>query len=239
VLNMTWQQTAQLSKQDLLMSARAVLIRAREINPLNTDHSANLARLYRTWADMSAANEKASRADQSLLYYQDATSLSPNNAVLWNEWATVYAYLKNDIEQAQLKLTRSLELDTQFNQTYLILGDMYMNQKDLDQAAQAYQRALDITPNLAQARNVLCYIYAQQGKLDEAVACNQEMIQQSPKDWNAYKNMAILFAQKGDFAQAIQNVQMARSLAPQDQQATLDTYIRQLQNQSLTPQPAP
>lgn len=235
VLNMTWQQTAQLSKQDLLMSARAVLIRAREINPLNTDHSANLARLYRTWADMSAADEKTARTDQSLLYYQDATNLSPNNAVLWNEWATVYAYLKNDIEQAQLKLTRSLELDTQFNQTYLIQGDMYMNQKNMERAAQAYQRALDITPNLAQARNVLCYIYAQQGKLDEAVACNQELVKQSPKEWNAYKNMAILFAQKGDFAQAIHNAQMARSLAPEDQQATLEAYIAQLQAQSARP----
>ncbi|MBN1886680.1 MAG: tetratricopeptide repeat protein [Thermoflexales bacterium] len=238
VLKMNVQQTAQLSRQDLLMAARAVLVRAREINPLNTDHSANLARLYRRWADLAeTAEDKQARANQSNIYYQDATNLSPNNAVLWNEWATVYLYLKNDSDTALQRLERSLELDPIYNQTYMIMGDLYMNQQKMDEAAGAYEQALKISPSLSQARNVLCYIYAQQNKLDEAIACNLELIKVTPKDWNAYKNMAILFNQKGDLVQALQSAQSARELAPTDQQATLDAYILDIQTRLAQPTP--
>jgi tetratricopeptide (TPR) repeat protein len=236
VLKMNVQQTANLSRQDLLMAARAVLVRAREINPLNTDHSANLARLYRRWADLAETPEdKQARADQSTAYYQDATNLSPNNAVLWNEWATVYLYLKNDPDTALQRLERSLELDPIYNQTYMIMGDLYMNQQKMDEAAEAYEQALKISPKLSQARNVLCYIYAQQNKLDEAIACNQKLVEVTPKDWNAYKNMAILFNQKGDLTQALQSAQAARELAPADQQASLDAYILDIQTRLTQP----
>ncbi len=238
VLKMNWQQTLQLSRQDLLLSARAILLRARELNPLNTDHSANLGRLYRTWADMATTpEEKQKYADQSIAYYRDATSLSPNNAVLWNEWATVYLYLKNDPVTAEQKLMRSLELDRQFNQTYVILGSLYMSQQKMDKAAEAYENALAITPGLVEARNALCYIYAQQARLDEAIACNQKLVEISPNDWNAFKNMAILFAQKGDFGEALRHAQIAYTLAPTTQQPALNAYMAQLEAQLKQPPP--
>ena len=53
-LNLTPQQIARLSRDDLLGLSELVLQRAREINPLNTDHSANLGRLYRTKAELAS-----------------------------------------------------------------------------------------------------------------------------------------------------------------------------------------
>ncbi len=236
VLKLTWQQTAQLSKQDLLIAAKAVLLEAREINPLNTDHSANLARLYRTWADMAATpEEKQQRTDQSLEYYQDATNLSPNNAVLWNEWGTVYFYLKNDITTAEQKLAHSLELDSRYEQTYLILGEMHTSQKQFDKAVEAYKKVLEIKPKHTQARSVLCYLYAQQSKLDEAIACNQALIELTPKDWNAFKNMAILFDQKGNLTDALSNAQTALSLAPKEQITAVNAYVEQLKYRLTQP----
>jgi tetratricopeptide (TPR) repeat protein len=220
------------------MAARAVLIRAREINPLNTDHSANLARLYRRWADLAQTPEdKKSRGNQSSIYYQDATNLSPNNAVLWNEWATVLL-LNGDVEGAKQKLARSLELDNRFEQTYLIMGDLYMQLKDLDKAAEAYSGTLKINPKQTQARNVLCYIYAQQNKLDEAIACNQEIVTTNPSDWNALKNMAILYDQKGNLTEALRYARIAFTIAPTTQQPALNGYIAQIQ-QRLAQPPAP
>ncbi len=59
------------------------------MNPLNTDHSANLARLHRRWADLKAADPAARQQELETAaeYYRQATNLSPNNAQLWNEWA--------------------------------------------------------------------------------------------------------------------------------------------------------
>ena len=107
ILNLNVQQTAGLGQTDLLLAARAVLTRAREINPLNTDHSANLARLMRTWADMTTdPAQKSKLADQASQYYVEATRLSPHNAILWNEWATIDLYLKGDPDDGAEKARR-------------------------------------------------------------------------------------------------------------------------------------
>ena len=58
---------ALMSRHELLRAAETVLLDAQTINPLNTDHTANLARLYRTWADLAAADpvERQAKLDQS------------------------------------------------------------------------------------------------------------------------------------------------------------------------------
>src|SRR3972149_6657172 len=85
------QDTAQLNRRDALTAARVTLESARQANPLNTDHSANLARLHRRWSDLAADDaERRLRLDQAGDYYRQATTLSPHNAQLWNEWAVVY-----------------------------------------------------------------------------------------------------------------------------------------------------
>ena len=250
ILNLNVQQTAGLGQTDLLLAARAVLTRAREINPLNTDHSANLARLMRTWADMTTdPAQKSKLADQASQYYVEATRLSPHNAILWNEWATIDLYLKGDPETALKKLDESLSLDTQFDQTYLLVGDTYMNkknvdkdaaaqQKDLDKAAEAYQQVLTLRPDLAQAQGVLAYIYAQQGKLAEAIQANLKLINMSPTDpniWNTHKNLALLYQQTGDFPSAINEAQIAASIAPTNDRLQLQAYAAQLRTQMTAP----
>ncbi len=49
-----------------------------EINPLNTDHTANLARLYSLWSSMTEDNEKKlERARKAIIYFSRAVVLSP------------------------------------------------------------------------------------------------------------------------------------------------------------------
>jgi len=239
ILNLNVQQTAGLGQTDLLLAARAVLTRAREINPLNTDHSANLARLMRTWADMTTdPAQKSKLADQASQYYVEATSLSPHNAILWNEWATIDLYLKGDPDAALKKLDESLSLDTQFDQTYAYLGEAYMTKKDYEKAAEAYQKVLTLRPDFAQAQGVLAYIYAQQGKLAEAIQANLKLINMSPTDpniWNTHKNLALLYQQTNDLPSAINEAQIAASIAPTNDRLQLQAYAVQLRTQMAAP----
>jgi tetratricopeptide (TPR) repeat protein len=239
ILNLSAQQTAGLGRNDLLQAARAVLTRAREINPLNTDHSANLARLLRRWADLTTdPAQKAQLTEQASEYYAQATNLSPNNAVLWNEWALVDLSLKRDLDGALKKIEHSMQVDDQFDQTFSILGNIYMNENDLDKAAETYQELVAIRPDSLEGYSTLAYIYAQQGKLAEAIQANQTVLKLSPNDpniWNTYKNLAVLYAQSGDLAAAINSAQIAASTAPSDTKTQLLTYISQLRAEMVAP----
>jgi len=235
VMSMKPERIAQMSRWELLEASRLVLERAREINSLNTDHSANLARLHRTWAEM--ASDPAAREEklkEALAYYKQATSLSPHNAQLWNEWGLVYI-LKGDREQALKKYQTSLSLDQEYEQTYLLLGDVYMNQGEWDKAVENYRRALELRPNILQAHSALGYIYAQQGRLEEAVQENLIVAQSSPKDFNSHKNLALLYSQLGEGEKALPEAQRAWELAPEDQKPGLEALVNQLGGQVEVP----
>jgi len=231
VMNMEPGSMARMSRQELLEASRLVLLRAQEINPLNTDHSANLGRLHRTWAEMVAEHAlRDERLTQAQAYYQQATSLSPNNAQLWNEWGLVHI-VGGDSEQALEKYERSLSLDQEYEQTYLLLGDLYMNQGEWERSAENYRRVVELRPSLIQAHSTLGYVYAQQGKLEQAVEENLIVAQRSRTDFNSRKNLALLYHQLGDKEKALSQARQAWELAPEDQKPGLEALINQLGGQ--------
>lgn len=142
-------RTTQDVKQrtQLLQVSEQRLLRARQLNPLNTDHSANLARLNRIWATMSDnTTERSTRLQKSLDYYRDATRLSPNTAHLYNEWSQVY-FIEGDIPNTRAMLDKSLSLDQEFAQTYQYVGDLDNSQHDDARAMDAYIKAIQQDPN--------------------------------------------------------------------------------------------
>lgn len=211
-----------------------VLLQARIINPLNTDHSANLARYYRTRGGMASdPTDKEKYLNQALEYYRQATSLSPHNAQLFDEWGLVY-FMRGDYDRTMEKYQQSLALDQEFEQTYLQLGDLYMARKELDQAAEAYSKAVELDPNQVQAHSALGYIYSQQGKLAQAVEENLKVLELNPNDYASHKNLAILYQQLGRTDEAIAEAEAALSLAPENDRASLEGYIAQLRGQQLS-----
>jgi tetratricopeptide (TPR) repeat protein len=176
--------------------------------------------------------------EQASQYYAEATNLSPNNAVLWNEWALVDLSLKHDLDGALAKIEHSLLVDDQFDQTFSILGNIYINRNDLNKAIEAYQKLIALQPNSVEAYSTLAYIYSQQGKLAEAIQANQTLLKLSPNDpniWNTHKNLAVLYAQAGDLPLAINSAQIAASTAPSDTKTQLLAYVAQLRGQMATP----
>jgi tetratricopeptide (TPR) repeat protein len=210
-----------------------VLLQARKINPLQTDHSANLARYYRTRGNMASDPvDKEKYLNQALEYYRQATSLSPHNAQLFNEWGLVY-FMLGDYDRAMKKYQQSLALDQEFEQTYLQLGDLYMARKELDQAAEVYRKAVELDPTQVQAHSVLSYIYSQQGKLAQAVEENLKVLELKPNDYASHKNLAILYQQLGRIDEAIIEAEAALSLAPENDRASLEGFIAQLKGQEI------
>jgi tetratricopeptide (TPR) repeat protein len=176
------------NREDVLRATQVALLVARRMNPLNTDHSANLARLSRSWAFSDALGPSDStsdpslreivatspdkvdlgRLDQSLTYYQQATSLSPHNAQLWNELAMVQ-YIKGDTGSALESLEHSLTLDPKFSQTYLLKGDVLSTAGDAQGALEAYRQASTLVPSDINIQNAVGVLSAQVGDTQGAL----------------------------------------------------------------------
>ena len=228
-LRLTPQEVASLDRDSLFHSSLAVLTRAKEINLLNTDHSANLGRVFRLWAEHSTDPEQLKqRWEQSVSHYLDATTLSPHNAQLFNEWGLVYLIV-GEHEEAIAKYEQSLALDAEFLQTYLFLGDAYTLSGNTEAAAEAYKKALEIRPGQLKPHIQLCALFGQQGKLEEALEYCRKAADLSPSNYQAHRNLAIIYRDMGRIQDALSEALIARELASQEEKAAWDSFISQLE----------
>jgi cyclophilin family peptidyl-prolyl cis-trans isomerase/tetratricopeptide (TPR) repeat protein len=209
------------------------LLAAREIAPLNTDHSANLARLYRTWGGLSQEPQRAELLGKALDYYVDATNLSPQNVQLFNEWGQTYLAL-GQTDKALEKYEHSLSLDKSFAQTYLLLGELYTDGSQWADAATAYEATVQIDAKSADAWSSLGYVYSQLGKNDQALAAYQKAVELRPKNFGYRKNLAILYQQLGRTQDALREAEEALTLAPEAQKQEMESYVAQLRAQAST-----
>lgn len=240
------------AQRDLwIAQAEEDLLKAQRINPLNTDHTANLARLYSLWASFTEDEAlKIERARISEHYFEKAVTLSPNNTRLWNEWALLYMNVLQEPGEALDRLNTALEVDPLYDWTYGLLGDYYVRtmpqtgeagsrQAALEAAAENYAMALEVVDKVRynEKQNKYSYavslagVYAQLEKPAEAIAAYQESLELAPdgsEKWRIEETIARLYAQQGDAVRASEHAQRALALAPDEQKQRLETFVAQL-----------
>jgi hypothetical protein len=130
-------------QDNLILQAEKDLKVAQSINPLNTDHTANLARLYSWWAGKATTTEtRSERAQKASDYYQTAVTLSPNNSTLWDEWAVLFMQVIGQSQEALTRLQHALDLDVKYSFTQGLLGDYYLQVADSADDITAKEQAL-------------------------------------------------------------------------------------------------
>ncbi len=238
-------------RERLISQAASDLRKAQEINPLNTDHTANLARLYSLWSTFSQdPTQQRERALTSEDYFARAVRLSPNSARLWDEWGVLYLNILDDPQQAKDRFDAALALDPYYDWTYALLGDYYSKEvvsaladqpdkreEALRQAADDYQQALDLGEGSAAPLMMYNYaialagVHAQLGQFNEAVQSYERALSIQPDpavNWRVKLALAQLVARMGDTARALDYARAALSAAPADQQITIQDLIAQL-----------
>lgn len=220
-------------QEAILRETERVLLMAQTLNPLNTDHSANLARMYQRWADLPAGqSHRETLLALASRSYETATMLSPNNPILWNQWAGLYLYGMGDEEGFWRCTNRSLEVDDGFEQTWLMIGDFRAMKGDLEGAAEAYRKALEILPHMPQVWNALARVYLQQGRNEaalEALTRSLELEPQGAWAWDAHRLLAIAYYQMGLVEMAVAEAQTALQMAPEDQRPAIEQLLGQIQ----------
>jgi tetratricopeptide (TPR) repeat protein len=224
-------------REALFAKTEEVLTQAREINPLNTDHSANLARFYKSWASREEGDKRHELLLKSLENYKTALTLSPQNPIIWNEMAMLHAFdLKNEVA-FQETISDSLRVDPEFEQTWMLLGDVRSSKGDVEGAIQAYQEALKIKKD-CNVYHVLGTLQAQQSSWDAAIATLKEATEwkrcaNSRQLWDMYRVLAIAYANQGEQGQALQSAMQGLELAPEGQQELMQDLVASLQGQPV------
>lgn len=232
-----------IGREQLYQACKVALDTAYNLNPLNTDHSANLGRLYRFWADATGdQNIRAARLKLSDQNYENALKLSPNAAHLWTEWGQTREAM-GDLPGAQQRWDRAVYLDNQYAPAYLTVGNSYLSQANqkiagndrtaaaplLDQASNNFSQAVKLDPTNAGAYSALGFIYHEQGRLNDAVTANEKVAQLQPNDINTRRNLAILYRDTGNKTKALEEAKFALNLAPNDQKPALASLVSELE----------
>jgi O-antigen ligase/tetratricopeptide (TPR) repeat protein len=106
-----------------LQNAEEVLRKANQLSPLNSDHYANLGRLYLWWADPAGGNDP-SKNTLAVQEMENAATRSPGNAQIRDELAVAYSR-NNQFGKAIETLNYSQrELDPLFGRTPFIRSQL-------------------------------------------------------------------------------------------------------------------
>jgi cyclophilin family peptidyl-prolyl cis-trans isomerase/tetratricopeptide (TPR) repeat protein/O-antigen ligase len=209
-----------------LAQSEEALQTAREIAPLNTDHSRNLSKLYLTWGNLSQEEQRSELYEKALAYSGDARTLSPNTADVLNERAQIYLAM-GELDKALETFEESLALDDEYVQTHMALGQLYTSQEEWDKAIAAYEKAAEIGRS-ADIYSNLGYVYSKKGDLDGALQAYQKAVELRPRQYLDHQNLAVLYNQMGESDQAILEATRALELAPESQKPALESFLAQL-----------
>jgi O-antigen ligase/tetratricopeptide (TPR) repeat protein len=116
-------QEKQAEKLYRLQTSERILMRAHELSPLNTDHYANLGRLYLYWGDPSGGNDPT-KNPIAVQWMEQATQHTPGNAQLWDELGVAYTR-DNQFQRGIDSLNHSqYEVDSTFARTPFIKAQL-------------------------------------------------------------------------------------------------------------------
>ncbi|GAB4476896.1 MAG: hypothetical protein Kow0088_15160 [Anaerolineales bacterium] len=237
-------------REALFSRAKTDLTLAQSLNPLNTDHTANLARLYSQWAvnttDETLRQERFQTSDK---YFAQAVSLSPNNSRLWGEWAVLLMSNEKTHDQALPKLMTAYQLDPNYDWLAYLFGEYYRlqasrmeegeeRQKAIELAVSNYQKAASLTEDNISKKTyfLMAAQMAIEGNLNsQAIDALEQVLTLSPNEidsWKYEQTLAQLYLNAGQKELALLHAQNALKLSPPDQQQELENLLQQITQSS-------
>ena len=234
---------------DLLEDAETRLLRAQNVNPLNTDHTANLARLNTRWLQLVANEaEQQERLDLAEGYYKDALALSPQNSIIRNEYARLAYDLKRDCDQALQLYDDSVEIDPYYEVSFFGRAEVYIacaNEQPEDvqddyyaTAVASLQDGLALAPNNTRAWLQLAQLQQQLENYEDSLVTLEEVRNRNTSGeipaWNIDYLAALSYRGLDQTDQAIESAQQALLSAPQNATPQIQQLLSELTGEPIT-----
>ena len=220
------------ARNALFDRAEQILLQAQALNPLNTDHTANLARFYGTKSGyITDPAERTKVLNKASENYRIATTLSPHAAHLQNEWGSILAQL-GEKDKARERFQYSLKIDSGYYDTWLRLAQLELEDEDWQAAYDAYKQAAALNHKDPRAYSGMAFALAKLGRTQEAIDANLTVLKLHANDLSALQNLALLYQSLGDYENALRYARLALEIAPDSQKPGLQGLISQLQKAS-------
>lgn len=236
--------TDEAEKRSIFQNAEADLLKAQKTNPLNPDHTANLARLYSWWAlQTQDLAERQARGLTSDEYYSRVLVLSPNNARLWTEWGVLHLDVLQQPDRGFALIDTALEIDPEYDWPYALLGNYYSQvarqTEDPDEKAENFHKAIEYYRQAIEYYKNLNYFYALASIYqvmddpESLITVLEESLQyaKASKDiWKIEENLAVFNFQMGNKTEALKHAQNAYYVAPDSEKERLAQLIQQIES---------
>jgi tetratricopeptide (TPR) repeat protein/O-antigen ligase len=106
-----------------LQESERILKQANTLSPINTDHYANLGRLYLHWSNPAGGNDP-SKAPLAVQYMHEAVTRTPGNAQLWYEYGVALARNGQYREAMDALVHSQRDVDPTFVDTPFVRGQL-------------------------------------------------------------------------------------------------------------------
>ena len=185
-------------------AARAIDVigAAARAHPLNPYLPANLARVYRDWAELGDPADRAHRLDLAAAAYERALVLKPRDVPLWNDFAA-FRIARGELDKGLEAIAHSLEIDGGFPDTYCLRGDAYLQHQRYEEALADYDRALELDPRSLAGWTGRASALARLGRTDDAATATARARELSPDDLDGHRGLAALYEQTGQLGDAL------------------------------------
>jgi len=236
------------AQESYLARAEERLIGAQDVNPLNTDHTANLARLNTRWLQLlTDPAEQQERLELAEKYYQDALKLSPQNSVIRNEYARLAYDLMRECDLALELYSNSIEIDPYYEVTYLGYADTLVAcaaELEGEEKTAVYQDAisalttgLELLPTNIRAWQQLGQIQQELGEHEDALASFEEAIARDERNqletWRILYIMSISHRELGDDDNAINTARQSLEQAPEEYRPQIQQFLSDLTGEEV------
>lgn len=230
-----------ITQRQLFERAEERLLRAQDINPLNTDHTANLARLNTRLVQLATSDtERQERLAAAESFYRTALVLSPQNSIIRNELGVLVLELKRDCQEALDIYRESVAIDPYFVTAYYALADGLLTcaaqveerEPYYVEAADTLKTGLEIEPGNARAWLQLAQINRELGQYEEAILAYENALENDTRNqlptWNVNYLIAQAYQELGDSGQAEQAARVALTQAPADSANQVRQFLLEL-----------
>jgi tetratricopeptide (TPR) repeat protein len=210
-----------------LEAAETTLLRARELAPLDPDHSANLARfLVRQAAARDQPQERERLRQRAETEYRATLALRPSSVLFINELAPLLIQ-SGKLDEAQAVLDRAREIDDRYAPTLLNLARLHQTRAaaagrtrqlspfvdSLERAIAMYERAVLLDPKLETAKKETDKLRGVMTQLSAAMPSKDRLRELYGDEAAVHLGLGRLHLDSGRLDRALAHAQIAHELA--------------------------
>lgn len=226
------QAVLQQTPLETMSYAQAVLERAQQLNSLNKDHYANLARLHNFW--FGRLNQDPAQLTEAIDWYKRGHEIAPQDVTILNEYASAVALMGNYLgtqqktaesqtfyQQASDLLAESKRLDPNYPDTSLRQAEVLRLQGSTAAAVDTYLALLKVNPHALdnQASQLADGLRSQPDQLRRLRDAYAEIVAQNPKDPTLQSFVGIMSVRLDDMPRAVDAFAQWTTLQPQNIEA--------------------